>query len=254
MATTFPCIGPLMKSLNTRWGALDGAASSSYAMGSMGGRGEKYANSSSVQHGKRSRHSQLASKIGTGSVALTPHANNYSSRIGADQAERRPSIGSDGSEQMIIRKTVETIVEREAQSTNIDVRTSQMEVAKEDYERKVQWGVPNELLFSLPDRPIDLTSSTGRLLALDYSVFRLPVVAQRVQAEALDQIKQCEAFALDDYGKLLTPGALHAEIGKKFGVEKGYRLAFDTALDLFTQGLNAGDLNITKFSKLQAHG
>ncbi|KAK5743159.1 hypothetical protein LTR17_002920 [Elasticomyces elasticus] len=115
MATTFPCIGPLMKSLNTRWGALDGAASSSYAMGSMGGRGEKYANSSSAQHGKRSRHSQLASKIGTGRVALTPHANNYSSRIGAEQAERRPSIGSDGSEQMIIRKTVETIVEREDQ-------------------------------------------------------------------------------------------------------------------------------------------
>ncbi|KAK5708094.1 hypothetical protein LTR97_000634 [Elasticomyces elasticus] len=116
MATTFPCIGPLMKSLNTRWGALDGAASSSYAMGSMGGRGEKYANSSSVQQGKRSRHSQLASKIGAVSVALTPHANNYSSRIGADQAERRPSIGSDGSEQMIIRKTVETIVEREDHS------------------------------------------------------------------------------------------------------------------------------------------
>ncbi|KAK4961450.1 hypothetical protein LTR10_001940 [Elasticomyces elasticus] len=119
MATTFPCIGPFMKSLNTRWGALDGAESSSYAMGSMSGRGEKHTNSSSVQHGRRSRHSQLASKIGAGSVALTPHANNHSSRIGADQAERGPSIGSDGSEQMIIRKTVETIVEREDKTLKV---------------------------------------------------------------------------------------------------------------------------------------
>ncbi|TKA70811.1 hypothetical protein B0A55_07429 [Friedmanniomyces simplex] len=102
MATTFPCIGPFMKSLNTRWGALDGAEGSSYAMGSLRDQHGKFAHSGSAPPGRRSRHSQLGSKMGTGSMALTPHANNYSSRVGAEEAGRRPSIGSDGSEQMII--------------------------------------------------------------------------------------------------------------------------------------------------------
>ncbi|KAK3632441.1 hypothetical protein LTR56_016323 [Elasticomyces elasticus] len=115
------------------------------------------------------------------------------------------------------------------------------------------WGKPNELLFSLPERPIDLTSSTGGQLASGYSVFRLPTPAQREPAVELDAINQCEAFALDNRGRLVARIALHAQIEAKFGPKKHYKSEFDNALNLCTQGLTAGELNFTEYADLHAY-
>lgn len=109
MATTFPTLGPFMKSLNTRWGTMDAAEASGYAMGSLPGQHSRATPTQSRVTPKASRHSQLASM--NNSMGLRPDGNNYSFRVRTDQARR--SSGSDDSERMIIRKTVSTSIQHE---------------------------------------------------------------------------------------------------------------------------------------------
>lgn len=99
MATTIPSLGTFMKNLNTRWGALDAQGiDASYAMHSVP------AVNSGVNGSRHSKHSQNLSPADGGG------AERYSWRMRTP--DDRPRSGfTEGSDQMIIRKTVHMSVE-----------------------------------------------------------------------------------------------------------------------------------------------
>lgn len=112
MAATFPTLGTFVKSLNTRWGALDGPEVAQYAMESL--------SEQSRNEGRTSRGRQRLTMGVAGpedAAKLRPEGSTYSFRMRSPPASasretgRSQTQGSDASDQMIIRKTVSTSVE-----------------------------------------------------------------------------------------------------------------------------------------------
>lgn len=87
ISTTFPTIGPFMKSLNTRWGTIDPQVASSYAMDSL--------NRETAQR----------------SLAGHQNQTGYAYRVKSSTGGRKQSSGSNDSSRMIIHHTTETTVE-----------------------------------------------------------------------------------------------------------------------------------------------
>lgn len=113
MAATFPTLGLFVKSLNTRWGALDGPDVTQYAM-------ESLSESSRVdaRTAKSRRHLTVEGEGDDFVARLRPDDPTYSFRMRSPSAltredrARSETRESDESDQMIIRKTVSTSVER----------------------------------------------------------------------------------------------------------------------------------------------
>lgn len=113
MAATFPTLGLFVKSLNTRWAALDGPDVTQYAM-------ESLSESSRVdaRTGKGRKHSTVEGDGEDSGPRLRPGESTYSFRmrspsiLAREGRERAETRESDDSDQMIIRKTVSTSVER----------------------------------------------------------------------------------------------------------------------------------------------
>nr|POE49094.1 hypothetical protein CFP56_32244 [Quercus suber] len=106
MAATIPALGTFMKSLNTRWGALDAQGlDASYAMHS-------YPVGSQNISDAASRAQSVAQKA---AVPVSSDANDYSWKMRTAHVTdvRTTSKQSDDSDQMIIRKTVDTCVEHD---------------------------------------------------------------------------------------------------------------------------------------------
>jgi hypothetical protein len=114
MSATFPTMGTVLKALNTRWGALDGPDVAQYAMESLSGsRG-------APSRLRGTRHDSKHVRVGSSErdPRLRPDGNNYTFQVGS-----RPEVksgksrrNSDGSDMMIIRKTVSTSVSRVAKA------------------------------------------------------------------------------------------------------------------------------------------
>lgn len=111
MSATFPTLGTFVKSLNTRWGAMDGPEVAQYALESLS---------------EQSRQSRMDARTGRGrnhltveggNPALRPEGSTYSFKMrnpsppGKKGSSTSRTRGSDASDQMIIRKTVSTRVE-----------------------------------------------------------------------------------------------------------------------------------------------
>lgn len=116
MAATFPTLGTFVKSLNTRWGALDGPDVAQYAMESL----SEQSRSSARANNDRSN---LAAEEDV--ARLRPEGSTYSFKVrrsplpSREDAVRNGPRGSDASDQMIIRKTVSTSVETDAQKPQV---------------------------------------------------------------------------------------------------------------------------------------
>ena len=115
MATTFPTLGTFVKSLNTRWGALDGPDVAQYAMESLSGP--------SHSSGRANERRNLTMEADA--PRLRPEGSTYSFKVRSsplssreDAARNRPR-GSDASDQMVIRKTVSTSVETDSQKPQV---------------------------------------------------------------------------------------------------------------------------------------
>lgn len=109
MSATFPTLGTVLKSLNTRWGALDGPDVAQYAMESL---------STSRNATKRGPASRVRRDTANGNPRLRPEGNGYTFRVRSPPQEVNNGQGrknSDDSEQMIIRKTISTSVEHQMQ-------------------------------------------------------------------------------------------------------------------------------------------
>jgi hypothetical protein len=112
LAATFPTLGTFVKSLNTRWGALDGPDVAQYAMESLS---EQSRNSNRVVNGRRDL------TMDTDVPRLRPEGSTYSFKVRSpplssrEDAPRNRTRGSDASDQMIIRKMVSTSVETDSQ-------------------------------------------------------------------------------------------------------------------------------------------
>lgn len=112
MAATFPTLGTFVKSLNTRWGALDGPDVAQYAMESLSEQSR-----SSARHNNARRDLTMESDI----PRLRPEGSTYSFKVRSppfssrDDAARGRIRGSDASDEMIIRKTVSTSIETDLQ-------------------------------------------------------------------------------------------------------------------------------------------
>ena len=116
MAATFPTLGLFVKSLNTRWGALDGPDVAQYAMESLSGQSH-----SSGRANNERRNLTTEEDV----PRLRPEGSTYSFKVRRsplssreDAARDRPR-GSDASDQMIIRKTVSTSVETSSQKPQV---------------------------------------------------------------------------------------------------------------------------------------
>jgi len=113
MAATFPTLGLFVKSLNTRWGALDGPDVTQYAM-------ESLSESSGIdaRTGNGRIHSTVEDEGEDSAPRLRPGDSTYSFRmrspsiLAMEDRERAEMSESNGSDQMIIRKMVSTSVER----------------------------------------------------------------------------------------------------------------------------------------------
>jgi hypothetical protein len=114
MAATFPTLGLFVKSLNTRWGALDGPDVTQYGMEALSG-------SPRVDARTGKGKSYLTGDIGGDKLAsrLRPDDSTYSFRMRSpsvparEDRARSETRESDDSDQMIISKTVSTSVEGE---------------------------------------------------------------------------------------------------------------------------------------------
>ncbi|KAM0716554.1 hypothetical protein Q7P37_007999 [Cladosporium fusiforme] len=117
MSATFPTLGTFVKSLNTRWGALDGPEVAQYGLESL---------SEQSRQSRQSRQCRIDAKTGRGrkhltaeggNPALPPESSTYSFKMRNPSPPGKKGItasrtrGSDASDQMIIRKTVSTRVE-----------------------------------------------------------------------------------------------------------------------------------------------
>jgi hypothetical protein len=114
MAATFPTLGLFVKSLNTRWGALDGPDVTQYAM-------ESLSESSRVDARTGRGRKTMGGGGGDGEDSapkLRPGDSTYSFRmrspsvLARENHTRTQRRESDDSVLMIIRKTVSTSVER----------------------------------------------------------------------------------------------------------------------------------------------
>ena len=111
MSATFPTLGTVLKSLNTRWGALDGPDVAQYAMESL---------STSRNATKRGPVSRVRRDTANGNPRLRPEGNGYTFRVRSPPQEvgnGQVRKNSDDSEQMIIRKTISTSVEHQLHSS-----------------------------------------------------------------------------------------------------------------------------------------
>lgn len=112
MAATFPTLGTFVKSLNTRWGAMDGPDVAQYAMESL---------SNQSRSSDRANKGIKSSTRNDDLPRLRPEGSTYSFKVRSpllasrDDAVRVQTRGSDASDQMIIRKTISTSVETDAQ-------------------------------------------------------------------------------------------------------------------------------------------
>jgi hypothetical protein len=116
MAATFPTLGTFVKSLNTRWGALDGPDVAQYAMESLSEQSR-----SSARANNDRRNVTTEEDV----PRLRPEGSTYSFKVRRsplssreDAARNRPR-GSDASDQMNIRKTVSTSVETDSQKPQV---------------------------------------------------------------------------------------------------------------------------------------
>lgn len=110
MSATFPTLGTMLKSLNTRWGALDGPDVAQYAMESL---------SKSRNTARRGPASRVRRDTANGNPRLRPEGNGYTFRVRSPPLETPNGLerkNSDDSEQMIIRKTISTSVEHQMQT------------------------------------------------------------------------------------------------------------------------------------------
>lgn len=113
MAATFPTLGTFVKSLNTRWGAMDGPDVAQYAMESLSNQSRS---SDRANKGRKTPNT-----TNDDIPRLRPEGSTYSFKvrsplvISRDDAGRGHTRGSDASDQMIIRKTVSTSVETDPQ-------------------------------------------------------------------------------------------------------------------------------------------
>ena len=115
MAATFPTLGLFVKSLNTRWGALDGPDVTQYALESLSessrvdartGRGRKRL---TMGGGGDDEDSAPKLRPGDSTYSFRMRSPSILAREDHTRTQRRESGDSD---QMIIRKTVSTSVER----------------------------------------------------------------------------------------------------------------------------------------------
>lgn len=101
ISATFPTIGTFIKSLNTRWGALDGPEVTQYAMEPL--------SQTQKLSGKRSHAHAHVPSVGP---RLRPESPRYSFRVRSpEDIAVEQARSSDDSSQMIIRKTVEMRIE-----------------------------------------------------------------------------------------------------------------------------------------------
>ena len=106
MSTTFPTLGTLMKSLNTRWGAMNGPDVTQYAL-------ESISRSRDVGGGTKTGQARLRhSDISSSQPKLRPDPSQYTFRVRSPSPQNSPARRSDDSDQMIIKKTVSIGVER----------------------------------------------------------------------------------------------------------------------------------------------
>jgi hypothetical protein len=116
MAATFPTLGTFVKSLNTRWGALDGPDVAQYAMESL----SEQSRSSGRENNER-RIMTTEEDV----PRLRPEGTTYSFKVrksplsSREDAARNGPRGSDASDQMIIRKTVSTSVETDSRKLQV---------------------------------------------------------------------------------------------------------------------------------------
>jgi len=112
MAATFPTLGTFVKSLNTRWGALDGPDVAQYAMESLSEQSRSSARANNDRRNVTAEEDM---------PRLRPEGSTYSFKVrrsplsSREEAVRNRPRGSDASDQMIIRKTVSTSVETDSQ-------------------------------------------------------------------------------------------------------------------------------------------
>ncbi|KAK5136331.1 hypothetical protein LTR08_003704 [Meristemomyces frigidus] len=104
MSATFPTLGTFMKSLNTRWGALNGLDLAQYGMDSLSQTRK------TDTSGTLSRHTRSDTRS---ALKLRPDSSTeYTFQVRAPQHPSRSRERlSDASDQMIIRKTVSTVIE-----------------------------------------------------------------------------------------------------------------------------------------------
>lgn len=108
MSATFPTLGTFVKSLNTRWGALDGPEVAQYALESLSEQSRMDART-----GRGRKHLTAEG----GNPALRPECSTYSFKMrnpspaGKKAVSSSRTRGSDASDQMIIRKTISTRIE-----------------------------------------------------------------------------------------------------------------------------------------------
>jgi hypothetical protein len=116
MAATFPTLGTFVKSLNTRWGALDGPDVAQYAMESL---------SEQSRSSERANNERRILSTGEDVPRLRPEETTYSFKVrksplsSREDAARNGPRGSDASDQMIIRKTVSTSVETDSRKLQV---------------------------------------------------------------------------------------------------------------------------------------
>jgi len=108
MAATFPTLGTFVKSLNTRWGAMDGPDVAQYAL------------SEQSRGSARGNNERRTLTIDEDVPRLRPEGSTYSFKVrrsplsSREDPARNRSRGSDASDQMIIRKTISTSVETDS--------------------------------------------------------------------------------------------------------------------------------------------
>lgn len=109
MAATIPTLGNFFKSINTRWGAMDGPDVAQYALESLS---EQSRSDNRTATGSKNTATEATEP------SLRPDGSNYSFRVRSPRPMARRELsnshagGSDESNLMIIRKTVSTSVER----------------------------------------------------------------------------------------------------------------------------------------------
>ncbi len=112
MSSTFPCLGPFMKNLNTRMGTMGPEEANVYALESMNDtKGGTHRSRMNGMQSQPQTDGDVTLMSGNGDTGYSFHMQK--SLRGDRGAHRSRTRGSDDSGRMIIHKTTDTTVEYE---------------------------------------------------------------------------------------------------------------------------------------------